>query len=322
MGSLIKFNLRFMAYAGHHGFRPIACNVAKGNEKGRVEDLIKYIRLNFWPGRTFVDFDDLCVQAHDWRTQIANQREHRATKKIVRLHFEAEEQKLLESLNPNRYDTDEVMSRVVAPDFHALYETNRYSVPWTLVGMAVTLRINAREIKVFYNERMVCSHSRSYLKNKVFTNESHRQGLLQRKPGAQGKEVWQLAAVKNIGEMMPKYLDLLRAGHRSLRSEVAKILALATVYGNDAVNQACADLFERSVIGVEALELTLRRLHHPSEAKLQPKPLEFNKQNLNRIVPAVDLRSYDALLFETNHMCASEMNEENHEPSSGNDPTT
>ena len=41
MGSLIRFNARFMAYLGHHGIRPHACNPAKGNEKGRVESGVK-----------------------------------------------------------------------------------------------------------------------------------------------------------------------------------------------------------------------------------------------------------------------------------------
>ena len=59
VGSLVRFNARFMAYMGHHGIRPHACNVARGNEKGRVEDLIKYIRMNFWAGRVFKDFEDL-----------------------------------------------------------------------------------------------------------------------------------------------------------------------------------------------------------------------------------------------------------------------
>ena len=59
MGGLIRFNSRFMSYMGHHGVRPHACNVARGNEKGRVEDLIKYIRMNFYAKITQTDKLDL-----------------------------------------------------------------------------------------------------------------------------------------------------------------------------------------------------------------------------------------------------------------------
>jgi hypothetical protein len=299
IGALVRFNTRFMAYMGHHGARPHACNVARGNEKGRVEDLIKYIRSNFWEGRNFTDFEDLQKQAIVWRNQIANQREHRTTQRVVRLMFEADEQKALLSMNPNHYDTDEIFSRVVPPDFHFIYETNRYSVPWTLVGMTVTIRVISDQIKVYYNERIVTGHPRSYQKNRVFTIEAHRTGLLERKPGGT-KEAWQLSAVKNIGPKMAEYIELLRSGHRSLRNELNRILALSTIYGDSAVHDACIDLLERGVLGVEALELTLKRLHHPSNAKLSPEPISFSNEKLNRAFPVVDLRRYDALLFEGN----------------------
>ena len=296
-GSLIRFNSRFMAYMGHHGIRPHACNVARGNEKGRVEGLIKYIRMNFWAGRTFKDFEDLVDQAFDWRDNIANKREHRSTHRIVKLHFENDEKAFLLKTNPNLYDTDEIFSKSVPPDFHIVHETNRYSVPWTLVGMTVTVRVSHVGMRFYYNEKQVASHARSYKKNQVFTIPDHQKGLLERKPGT-SRETWQLAAVKNIGPLMLQYIDLIRSGHRSLRSELSRILALSTVYGDAAVHDACGALLKAGVVGVEALEVTLKRLHHPATSPLRPEPIAFANDKLNRVVPAVDLRRYDALLFE------------------------
>jgi transposase len=103
MGGLVRFNARFMAYMAHHGVRPHACNVARGNEKGRVEDLIKYIRMNFWSGRTFANFDDLTKQLFVWRNGTANSREHRVTRRVVRLFFESDERSKLLPLNPVPY---------------------------------------------------------------------------------------------------------------------------------------------------------------------------------------------------------------------------
>ena len=313
IGSLIRFNSRFMAYMGHHGIRPHACNVARGNEKGRVEDLIKYIRMNFWSGRGFSDFDDRTKQAIVWRNQFANQREHRTTRRVVRLLFESEEKKILLPLNPNPYDTDEVFSKSVPPDFHIIHDTNRYSVPWTLIAMTVTVRVTAQTIKLFYNERFIGFHLRSYLKNQVITDDRHKAGLLERKPG-NSREGWQLACVKNIGPRMQEYLDLLRSGHRSLRHELSKILALSTVYGDQAVHSAIEELLKLGVMGVEALELTLKRSHHPAQSSLQPEPINFQNQKLNRMTPVVDLRRYDALLFESKNESASEEDLQNGDP--------
>jgi len=298
VGSLIKFNARFMSYMGHHHTRPHACNVARGNEKGRVEDLIKYIRMNFWPARKFKDFDDLNLQATQWRDEVANQREHRSTRQIPRLHFEREEKGQLMPLNPHRYDTDEILSRVVPSDFHVLYETNRYSVPWTLSGITVTVRVDQASIGIYYDGQKVCRHVRSYLKHKLFTDPDHQKGLLDRKPGAT-REAWQVAAVKSIGPKMIEYIDLLRAGERSLRTELARILALATVYGEENVHRAATELLEKGIIGVASLEISLKAQHHPSTSSLQPEPIQFENEKLNRLVPAVDLRRYDALLLES-----------------------
>lgn len=297
LGGLVKFNARFMSYMAHHTVRPHACNVGKGNEKGRVEDLIKYIRMNFWSGRSFNDFEDLTKQANVWRSQVANQREHRSTRKVVRIFFESSEKLKLQKLSPVPYDTDEVFSKNVSSDFHLQYETNRYSVPWTLVGMTVTVRVNSQEFRVFYNEKFICGHPRSYLKFKVFTTEAHRTGLLERKPGA-SRDLWQLVYVKGLGVEMAEYVELVRQGPRSLKYELSRLVGLITVYGQSVVLRACRDCLEAGVVGVDNLELYLRRCNHPSEADLKPKLLNFGHEKLNRVHPEVDLRIYDALYFE------------------------
>jgi transposase len=297
MGSVIRFNGRFMAYMGHHGIKPHACNPARGNEKGRVEDCVKYVRSSFWAGRTFKDFDDIQSQSRNWLRNIANKREHRVTRRVPLLHFEAEEKKALRPMNPHSYDTDEVFSRVVPPSFHILYDTNKYSVPWTLVGMSVTVRVNDCEIKIFYNEKFVSLHERQYKKHKTISKPEHGQGLLERKPGAT-RTSWQLSAIKGMGEDIANYVDLLRSGSRSLRGEVAKLLALVTIYGEVVVNESIRELLRAGIVGVENLELSLKNktVNHES---LSPKPINFQNAKLNRVVPTVDLRRYDALLFKS-----------------------
>ena len=296
MGSLVRFNARFLAYMGHHGIRPHACNPARSNEKGRVEAGVKFIRSSFWPARKFENFEDLGLQARTWLDSFANRREHHSTRKIPILHFQTEEQKFLRKMNPHNYDTNEVFSRVVPPTFHILYDTNKYSVPWTLTGMTVTIRSNDSEIRIFYNERFITSHQRSYKKYEVFSKPEHQTSLLDRKPGAAGKISWQIAAVKNIGPRMNDYVELLKSGSRSLRSEVQKILGLATIYGDSAVHDAISELLITATIGVDNLELLLKARHNP-ETALNPAPLNFQKSYLNRVHQTVDLRRYDAFLF-------------------------
>ncbi len=300
VGRLVRFNARFHAYLGHHAVRPYACTPARGNEKGRVEDGVKYLRSSFWPGRHFLDFDNLNVQAREWMQGIANSREHRATRRVPELVFENEEKARLLPLNPESYDTDEVYSRGVPSNFRIPYDTNLYSVPWTLTGFIVTVRITAEKLHVFYQEKHVTTHDRRYTKHGDFEKPEHRDGLVERKPGA-NHHAWQVAAVRSIGPALEKYLQLLQAGHRSLRHECARILALATVYGNGALHETVEQCLSRGIVGAENLEILLKQRERTPEqaAALRPPPLVFKAPKLNRMPQTIDLRRYDELLFDS-----------------------
>lgn len=301
MGKLTRFNARFLAYAGHHHIKPHACNLARGNEKGRVEDGVKYIRTNFWHNRKFKDFWDLCAQATDWRDNTANLREHRSTLKIPRLVFEHEEKAHLQKANPVPYETDEVFSEKIRPDFHIIYETNQYSVPWTLVGCVVTVRVDANEFRVYYRDRFVTKHARSYLKNqKPFTKSEHEAGLIERKPQGKSAHIhWQMETLESYGPPLKQYLKCLRHSHRSLKQEVSRLLALGTVYGEAVLAEAVEALLKRGSIGADQLELALSRREKSERETLRPAPMNLQNQRLARVPPRIDLRQYDQLIMNS-----------------------
>ena len=294
---LIKFNSRFFAYTGHHRFRPFACNKARGNEKGRVENGVKFVRSNFWPDRKFRDFEDLQEQAFTWRDTV-NLREHGATKKVPRWVFENEEKAVLESTNPMPYETDEVLTREVCPDFHFTYETNRYSVPWTLVGNVLTIRVDQNWVKVFYKEKFITRHLRSYLKNQRITKSEHEEGLLEIKPQGKGAhQHWQIKALQSYGPSLKEYLEALQHSPRSIKSELARLLCLATVYGSEALNESVGAIIKLGAFGVDRIEQHLR--HSARHQEKAPEPINFKDPILARTPAMADLRQYDDLLFSS-----------------------
>jgi transposase len=290
-GRLVRFHPRFLAYAGHHGFRPVACNVGRGNEKGRVEDAIKYVRGNFWPGRTFRDLGDLNAQAQAWRDTVANQREHRVTRKIPSLHVEEERPHLLPLHEP--YDTDEVRSVVVPPSFRVAFDGNRYSVPWRLVGKTLTLRADAETVTLWYGTHPVARHARCWRRGGEVATPAHAEGLLATKPGAQGQ--WQVQAVEALGPAARQYLTLIRAGTRSLRAELDQLLLLTTVYGPRAVEAALAALLAQAIVGSHHVEQWLRLQAAPPVA---PPPLTLADPRLHVPPGRPDLQGFDALLWD------------------------
>jgi transposase len=290
-GKLVRFHPRFLAYAGHHRFRPVACNVGKGNEKGRVEDAIKYLRTNFWPGRTFRDLADLNAQAQAWRDSFANQREHRVTRKIPALLVAEERPHLLPLGEP--YDTDEVRSVVVPPAFRVAFDGNRYSVPWRLVGKPLTLRADAESVTLWYGTHRVARHARCWRRGVDVVHPAHADGLVTTKPGTQAH--WQVEAVQALGPAARHYLECIRAGTRSLRAELDHLLLLTTLYGPAAVEAALAACLAQAIVGSHQVEQWLRLQETPPVA---PPPLTLGDPRLS--VPPVrpNLQRYDALLMD------------------------
>ena len=290
-GRLVRWNPRFLAYAGHCGFQPVACTPGRGNEKGRVEDSVKYLRTNFWPGRTFRDLADLNAQAQAWRDDVANAREHRATRKIPRLLGAEERPHLLPLREP--YDTDEVRSVVVPPTFRVAFDSNRYSVPWRLVGKALTLRADAETVTLWYGTHRVARHARCWGRDQEVVCPAHADGLLAQKPGARGQ--WQVQAVEALGPHARQYLTLIRAGTRSLRAELEHLLLLTTLYGPSPVEAALGACLAQAILGSDHVE---RWLTLQTAGPVAPPPLTLGDPRLT--VPPVrpNLARFDALLLD------------------------
>ncbi|MBU1784660.1 MAG: IS21 family transposase, partial [Candidatus Omnitrophica bacterium] len=213
---IIRFNPKFLAYCGHYRFKPVACNLGAGNEKGRVEDGVRYVRGNFWPGRSFTDLQDINSQTHAWMDQFANKRTHATTRKIPELHFAQEKPQLLPLANS--YDTDEIRHPDVSHQFRVKFDANEYSVPWRLSGRTLTLRGDEKTVRIYLRDKRVCCHTRCWEKGKSIVNKKHEEGLVERKPGAQTSS--DIAAVKALGPHGCRYLDFLGAQNRSIRAEL------------------------------------------------------------------------------------------------------
>lgn len=73
-GNQILFHPRLLELSAHYDFAPRPCQVRAGNQKGRVERAIRYVRDSFWAGRAFIPLAECNRQALLWRDQVAHQR--------------------------------------------------------------------------------------------------------------------------------------------------------------------------------------------------------------------------------------------------------
>ncbi len=80
LGEAPVFNPKYLDFAAHNGFTITPCNVGKGNEKGRVENGVGYVKKNFLAGLAIPDFSALNPAARQWLDTVANVRLHGETR--------------------------------------------------------------------------------------------------------------------------------------------------------------------------------------------------------------------------------------------------
>ena len=73
-GDLVRFHPRLIELCSHYHFQARPCAPARGNEKGRVERAIRYIRESFFYGRVFTTLEDFNAKARSWRDEVAHAR--------------------------------------------------------------------------------------------------------------------------------------------------------------------------------------------------------------------------------------------------------
>ena len=283
------FNRRFLEYARTRDFAAVACNVRKGNEKGRVERPIGFVRSRFWPGRRFADLLDLNTQAVRWRDDIANNRVHEVTGKVPALVFRHEEQRHLKPITDIVFDADDVETSTVTKTFRVTFDRNRYSVPWRLASQTVLVRADDDSIAIFLGRKQVAAHRRSWGAGEDIEHPSHREGLLQQKPRAAGAAL--PPGLVGLDATGASYFKIFAAGGRSIHRETIRLIFLVELFGESATRDAVADVMATGHVGAEYVEYVLR---HKKGLTPSAPPLRLG----DPVLDALSLREPDLSLYD------------------------
>jgi len=160
-GDAIRFHPTLLALSAHYHFEPRPVAVARGNEKGRVERAIRYIRDNFFAGRQWRDIDDLNQQAQAGCWGISAQRPCPEDRSMtVRDAFEKEQPALLH-LPDNPFLTDERIDVSVGKTPYIRFDLNDYSVPHTHVRQTLSVLASITTVRVLDGGDVIAQHPRS-----------------------------------------------------------------------------------------------------------------------------------------------------------------
>ena len=289
---LTRFNHHFLVYsrARHFGIR--ACTPGKGNEKGRVERPIGFVRRRFWPGRHYKSLLDMNQQAIAWRDDFANNREHEETGKIPSLVFKYEEQRLLRPLSENPpFETDSIESTGVTKLFRVRFDRNTYSVPPRLVGQTVLIRANDEVLAIYLGPKQVALHKRCWDIGQDIEDPSHRSAALEIKHRASAGALPSVLA--GLGATGLEYFRILSAGRRSIQREIVRLILLCELFSERLTAEAMQEVMSTGHVGAEYVEYVLRHKRGlvPSAAPLRLGDPELDALNFGE----PDMSRYDQL---------------------------
>src|SRR6516162_8437999 len=183
-GDAIRFHPTLIAFAGHYRYEPRPVAVARGNEKGRVERAIRYVRDNFFAARTFADLDDLNVQAEIWCRGIAADRRCPGQDTLsVREAFATEAPRLL-ALPDNPFPLIERVAVKAGKTPYVRFDLNDYSIPHTKVQRLLTVLADPSDVRIVDGAQVLVCHRRSYDKGAQIEDAAHIQALVERKCAA------------------------------------------------------------------------------------------------------------------------------------------
>lgn len=177
------WNPAYQKLAAEFKFLPEACAPASGNQKGSVENLVKFVKGNFLAGRSFHDDADLAEQCQQWLLQVNTERLSDATGELPVERLK-EEQRTFGVLPSSAQDYGFFDCVVVSRESMVSIESNRYSVPVHLVGRALTARIHHDHIKLYADQELVATHSRATGHNERVVNPAHFEEAFRTKPRA------------------------------------------------------------------------------------------------------------------------------------------
>ena len=164
----------YVRFCEHYGFTPRACRPYRSRTKGKIERPIRYIRDNFWPVN-FTDGDDLNRQAWLWRDTVANVRVHGTTHEVPAQRWQKEK---LQPLPGGPFMLEEIEPRRVSLDCFVSWYSNRYSVPWNLVGHTVLVRENERGVlTVEHKGQVVATHEVMGGRYRTVVDRRHYRGI-------------------------------------------------------------------------------------------------------------------------------------------------
>ena len=276
----IQYNPRFLEFSRHYNLEIRLCNPGAGNEKGRVERVIRTLRETFFNTmEKYSSLKALNQALHEW-VDNKNHTVHRATE---RKPAELLQEEKLRSL-PEKPWNNVSIHPPVKPTKTAMmvFDTNSYSVPDYLVGKSLSIHSTPDTVLIYDGAKQVASHPRSFDRRRQIINPLHRSyGKLSLKAKMQRIH----AAIKALHPALSDFLNKNQACGEDPQKTAYEIFRLMKSHSRGMLISVASECLTkksprlRTFLSYLHMEFTETETVHPQRGELlnisyQPRGLE------------------------------------------------
>lgn len=296
LGDLI-LTRTFRAFVNEQHFQPVFCRPADPESKGKVENVVKYVKRNFLAGRAFNSLEVLNTEVLQWLEKTGNGKIHGTTRLVPAEEFEIERKYLLPYYGEPVPPKDEPKEYHVRKDNTVRYRTNYYSVPsgtYKNRNTVVWLLENNGHIELYDKEsgKLICRHELCPGKGKNVCDKRHHKDKTRSVNDLQVR-------IRKRTEDDPTVIlwlrNLEREKPRYYRDNMKLLLHVISEYGKETVIAALRTCLEKNIYNSLSVQEISGSIHRskdnmngmtfqaptsiPETADCHPEKTDINQYN-------------------------------------------
>lgn len=290
-GDAIQFNPQLLDLCAHYRYEPRPVGVRRGNEKGRVERAIRYIRDAFFAALTWDTLEELNEKAEHFCEETSMARPHADDRRRTVADVFAEERAVLLQLPDTPYPVGERVDVVIGKTPYARFEGNDYSVPHDLVGTTLTVVATMKSVRVLEGIHEVARHRRSFSKGERIDDPRHVRELVRMKSRARRGRM--LDILQRAVPATTPFLTEVAQRHQNIGTATKLLHELLESYGRRRLTCGLEEAMGRDVFHPHAVRLSIeRQLEEERSGPVLPIALPDDPRVRLTVIPH-ELDQYD-----------------------------
>lgn len=250
-GTVTKWNPTFLATVAELGIGVELCWPYQPQQKGAVENLVKWVKGSFFKPRRFLDESDLARQLERWHVEVNRERPSRATNDIPLDRMQREE---LARLRPLRIRSEELELRYpiqVGPTAMVSFDGCFYSMPAQAMGIVGTLHLGAKTMRIIAGQ-WSATHPRLFEPGAKSILPEHRASMLATMSSQRARNYTKREHILALGDSARLYLtEIVHRRQRTWMRDVDTMHELLELHGEEAMRTAIDAALEAETYGGE-----------------------------------------------------------------------